>query len=59
MWLNAPEKYVRIQPIDELDPPPEFDEPVEFTENGKANVPEPVAEFLIENYDDITENEDN
>ena len=34
-----------------------MDEPVEFTENGKAQVPEVVGEALVNEYDDITESE--
>lgn len=36
-----------------------MDEPVEFSENGTANVSEDVAEQLIDNYDSITPTEDN
>lgn len=56
-WITAPENYVRIQPLEDLDPPEEFDEAVEFTENGKANVSEPVAQFLIDNYSEIEASE--
>lgn len=30
-----------------------MDEPVDFNENGTANVPESVGESLVENYDQI------
>lgn len=30
-----------------------MDEPVEFTENATAQVPEPVGEALVEHYDAI------
>lgn len=59
MWIQAPERYVRINPEPLEDTPDGFDDPVEFSKNGTANVSEPVAEYLIENYDEITENEDN
>ena len=48
MWIQAPENWVQVAP-DFLD------EPVDFTCNGKANVPQEIGEQLTEHYDNINQ----
>lgn len=59
MWIQAPDNWRSIAPVKD-DAPDDFDEPIDFNDNGSANVSESIGNYLVQTYDQISEydNED-
>lgn len=53
MWIEFTRKFEDGRPQVESLKPPGLDEPVEFNENGKANVSNDVGRYMVDYYPDV------